>query len=295
LNSLDVRPGGSYIDATAGGGGHSLAILERTEKTGRLLAVDADPSAVARTTKRLAPFGSSAVVAQGNFADLLTIARSHGFPMVAGILFDLGVSSYQLDEADRGFSFQRSGPLDMRFDSNQPLSAYDVVNTWPERELAQIIRRYGEETRANRIARSVVAHRPLYSTDQLAAIVEGAVRSVRKHIHPATKTFQALRMAVNNEMANLERGLNHAIELLEPGGRLVVISFQSLEDRMVKTTLVREAANCICPPKTPVCICGHKARLKLVARRAQTPSKKEQSANPRSRSARLRVAEKIAD
>jgi len=224
---------------------------------------------------------------------LTSIAEQAGWSNVHGVLLDLGMSSMQLEDPSRGFSFQRDGPLDMRFDRSQSLSAADLVNQTSERELADILLRFGEEPRARRIARAIVAVRPLESTAELAKVVAGALRGRRPRIHPATRTFQALRIAVNDELTVLETGLEQAVDLLRPGGRVVVVAFHSLEDRIVKVYFRRESQDCICPPEQPVCTCGHQARLKILTRRPTRPTELEVLANSRARSAKMRVAEKL--
>lgn len=297
LEYLRVRPGGAYIDATFGGGGHSRAILEASAPDGRVLALDADPAAVARGEAMAREFPGRLVIRHSNFADLTRVARANGFDQVDGVLMDLGLSSFQLDEAERGFSFRHPAPLDMRFDPATDLTARDIVNTWPEPELARLLFEYGEEPKARRIARAIVSareERPIETTVELAALVERAVGGRRgMAIHPATKTFQALRIAVNRELEVLPVGLAAALDVLAPGGRLVVISFHSLEDRIVKRFFRTEASDCICPPHTPVCVCGHRARLRIVTPKPVRPSEEELEMNPRSRSARLRAAERL--
>ncbi len=294
LEVLDPRPGRAYIDATLGGGGHAEAILQASSPDGRLLGLDADPRAIQRVRERLAPFGDRAVLVQANFRHLATIARAQGFSQVDGILFDLGVSSYHFDEADQGFSFRHEGPLDMRLDPTHGPSAADIVNTLDADDLADILYRYGEERRSRRIARAIVAHRPITTTTQLAEIVVRAIgRRPGARLHPATRTFQALRIYVNDELGALEAALPQALELLKPGGVLAVITFHSLEDRIVKHFLRQESRDCICPPHTPVCTCGHRAQVQLIHRKGLVPSPDEISRNPRSRSARLRTARKL--
>ncbi|MDW8268187.1 MAG: 16S rRNA (cytosine(1402)-N(4))-methyltransferase RsmH [Anaerolineae bacterium] len=294
LTTLAPQPGGRFIDATVGGGGHALALLEATAPDGRLLGLDADPRAIVRTRERLAAFGERVTLVPANFRELETVARRHGFVGVDGILFDLGVSSFQLDDPTHGFSFQVEGPLDLRFDPTRGPSAADVVNTLSEAELADLLYRLGEEPQARRIARHLVAHRPITTTTQLAGLVVEAVGGRRgaRH-HPATRTFQALRIYVNDELAALEAALPQAVALLRPGGILAVITFHSLEDRIVKQFLRRESRDCLCPPRTPVCRCGHRATLVEVHRGGLTPSAAEIARNPRSRSARLRAARRL--
>ena len=291
LTFLAVRPGGVYIDGTVGGGGHAEAILESSAPDGRLLGLDRDPGALEAAGERLARFGGRAVLRHGSFARLAALAE--GFAPADGVLLDLGLSSLQLADPARGFAFSREGPLDMRFDPTAPgPTAADLVNGLPVKELAALLYRYGEERQAGRIAEAIVAARPLETTRQLAEVIERAVGR-RGRIHPATRTFQALRIAVNKELEALEAALPQAVDLLRPGGRLVVISFHSLEDRIVKRFLRRESRDCICPPETPVCTCGHTAQLRLLTRKPVRPDPEEVERNPRARSARLRAAERI--
>ena len=293
LTALQVKPGGSYIDSTLGEGGHSLAILDSVPEA-RLLGIDLDNDALGIAKRRLGPHHDRAVVVQGNFANLDAIAEQHGYRPAEGVLFDLGLSSLQVDTGSRGFSIRREARLDMRFDSAQRMTAYQVVNEYPERSLADIIFRLGEEPRARRLARAIVRRRPIETTTELAQVVAGAMGATgRGRIHPATRTFQAIRIAVNRELDNLRSGLEEAIEVLRAGGRLVVVSYHSLEDRLVKGTLRSEASDCICPPGTPACICGHAARVREVGRRVVKPTAEEVQSNPRCRSARMRVAERI--
>lgn len=294
LAYLQPHPGGTYIDATVGGGGHAEAILEASAPDGRLLGMDTDPDALRRAQRRLHRFGHRVVLVRGNFGNLAAIARRRGFEPADGILMDLGVSADQLADPKRGFSFQLEGPLDMRMDPSLPRTAADLVNGLAEEELARVIRTYGEERFARRIARAIVRSRPVRTTKELADIIERVVpRRPGQRLHPATRTFQALRIAVNDELGALERALPQALEILRPGGRLVVISFHSLEDRIVKQFFHREARDCICPPRQPICVCGHKARVRILTRKPVTPSPEEVARNPRSRSARLRAVEKL--
>jgi 16S rRNA (cytosine1402-N4)-methyltransferase len=292
VEALSIQPGGRYVDCTAGGGGHAEAILEHGAPGGQLLGIDADPEAVEQTRQRLSRFGTSALIVNGNFADLEAICLKDEFEPVNGILFDLGLSSLQLSETGRGFSFKHSAPLDMRFGPGQTVSAADIVNKYSEAELARIIFELGEETHSRQIAHLVVRARPIHTTDELADLIERAVPG-RGRIHPATKTFQALRIAVNQELEHLESALGQAVSLLGNEGRLVVISYHSLEDRIVKNFMRREAAGCICPPGLPQCVCRHQPRLCLVHKQIIAPSLAEEKANPRSRSAKLRVAQRI--
>ncbi len=292
LNWLDPRSGGLYVDATVGLGGHAAAILERSAPDGRLLAVDTDPNALAIARQRLAEFQDRVVFVQGKHRELKRIAEEAGFGECQGVLLDLGVSSLQLDDARRGFSFREAGPLDMRMDPSAGLSADDVVNHWSELDLAQIIYQYGEERFARRVARSIVAARPISDTGRLAEVVSRAVRT-SGGIHPATRTFQAIRIAVNGELTSLEQVLPQALSVLAPGGVMAVISFHSLEDRIVKQFMVRESRGCICPPRVPACECGHAAQLETLSRKPVRAGIHETGRNPRSRSALLRVARKL--
>ena len=293
LRYLSVQPGGRYVDCTVGGGGHSVAILEAAAPGGLLLGIDADAAALEIARARLQPYADSAQLAQANFRDLSTVCRRAGFMPVHGVLFDLGVSSYQLSDAGRGFSFQVDAPLDMRFGDTQTVTAHEIVNTYGERDLADLIWRYGEEPASRRIARAIVRARPLATTSELAAVITRAAGGGRRRIHPATRTFQALRIAVNDELDALASALGQAMEILGRGGRLVVIAFHSLEDRIVKQFVRRESRDCVCPPEVPSCTCGHHARLRAVTKGAARPSQEEIAANRRSRSARLRAAEML--
>jgi len=293
LRALAVQPGGRYIDCTLGGGGHAAAILDQSAPGGQLLGIDADPDAIKAARERLQPYKDAALLVNDNFANLQPICIKYDFYPVHGILFDLGLSSLQLNGNGRGFSFQHDSPLDMRFDPRQKVTAADIVNTTSEAKLAKLIRTYGEENQSQRIARSIIKERPIASTLQLARLIEATVGR-RGKLHPATKTFQALRIAVNHELEYLEAALKQAIDLLGHEGRLVVISYHSLEDRIVKQFMQREARGCICPPGIPTCVCGHTPRLNLINKKIITPTAAETSANPRSRSARLRAAAHIA-
>ncbi len=293
LRYLAVQPGGRYVDCTVGGGGHSLAILEAAAPGGLLLGIDADADALKTTRARLQPFADSTLLVQANFRDLTAICQKAEFVPVHGALFDLGLSSYQLADQERGFSFQTEAPLDMRFNDSQSLTAHEIVNTYSETELADVIWRFGEEPASRRITRAIVAARPIATTTQLAAVVSRAVGGPRRRTHPATRTFQALRIAVNDELGALASALEQAVQILGHGGRLVVIAFHSLEDRIVKQFIRRESRDCVCPPEAPSCACGHKACLREIAKGAIRPSAEETAANRRSRSARLRAAEKL--
>jgi len=295
LDYLAPGPGGSFIDGTVGAGGHAAALLASTSPDGRLLGFDRDPAALAFATKRLAPYGVRFLPILGSYAGMGEIAADCGFSAVDGILLDLGLSSRQLDDADRGFSFLKEGPLDMRFDPRQGETAADLINNSTAEELADIFRRYGDETQSRRIARLVVVNRPLWTTTELAGLIERELGRGRSGRHPATKVFQALRIAVNDELTEVERGLKAAIGLLKIGGRLAVISFHSLEDRLVKNFFRELARDCVCPPEQPVCTCGAQAVIRLVTRKAIKATDDEIVANPRSRSARLRVAARTGD
>ena len=293
LDALALKPGADVIDGTLGGAGHAEAILQAIAPTGRLLGLDADPAAVTRARIRLAPFGERAVLAQANFDQMRIVAGAYRLAPAA-ILLDLGLSSYQLAADGRGFSFLGDDRLDMRFNPTVGRSAADLVNTLEEAELADLIFRYGEERFSRRIARALVAARPVVEARVAAEVIARAVGGRHEHIHPATRTFQALRIAVNDELGALERVLPQALDLLQISGRLAVISFHSLEDRAVKQFMHREASDCICPPRLPICVCGHHARLRLITKKPIVAGEAELSRNPRSRSAHLRVAEKIA-
>jgi len=293
IKALAVQPGGRYIDCTLGGGGHALAILEHSSPGGQLLGIDADPEAIKAAGARLEDYTSSILLVNENFANLQANCIKYDFFPVHGILFDLGLSSLQLNGNGRGFSFQHDAPLDMRISPSQEVTAADIINTSSEAELAHLIRTYGEEGYSHQIVRRIMNERPIRSTLHLTRTIERAIGRRRSRIHPATKTFQALRIAVNHELEHLETALRQAIDLLGCGGRLVVISYHSLEDRIVKQFMQREARDCICPPGIPVCVCGHRARLRLINKRVITTSPSEIQLNPRSRSARLRAAEHI--
>lgn len=291
LDLLAVRPGGRYLDGTVGEGGHALALLRASAPDGRLLGLDLDPVALERARRRLAPFEGRVRLVRASYARMGEVARAEGFAPVDGVLLDLGLSSLQLEGEERGFSFHQDAPLDMRFDPDQPLTAADLVNRLPERELARLLREYGEEPRARAIARAVVRHRPVRTARQLARIVEGAVGR-RGRLHPATRTFQALRIAVNRELEVLEEGLREAVDLLAPGGRLAVLSYHSLEDRIVKRFLREMARGCTCPPDLPRCRCGRGPVLRPLTRKPVRPRPEEVRENPRARSARLRAGVK---
>jgi len=311
LKFLQPRAGGHYVDGTLGGGGHTQAILERSAPDGKVLGIDTDAQAIARIKERLSDFVNNGrlVLVHGNFAELVRIVHEAGFVSVEGVLLDLGFSSYQVDDPQRGFSFSADGPLDMRLDQSQAESAAGIVNSASEQELADIFWRYGEEKRSRQIARRVVRQRErgaITRTTQLAQLAAAGVPYKPGVIHPATRVFQALRIAVNHELERLEKALPQILDVLsmnkalpaggqeEPrgwDGRMVTIAFHSLEDRLIKEFMRREAKDCLCPPHVPVCVCGHKARLRLLTPKPVTPTVEEITANPRARSAKLRAAE----
>jgi len=295
---LRPAPGNVIVDCTVGGGGHASALLPRIVPGGRLIGIDRDPRTLATARDRLAPFGDAVTLVHGNFGDLGVILAGLDLGGVDAVLFDLGVSSFQLDEPERGFTYRTDAPLDMRMDPGSPTSAAEIVNTWPAQELARILREFGEERWAGRIAAAIVRARekaPLSTTGELAAVVKDAIPAAarRSGPHPARRTFQALRIAVNAELDALQQGLAAAIDALLPGGRVAVISFHSLEDRIVKRTFAELAAGCRCPPELPECRCGRQARLRVLTRKPVTPTHDEVAANPRARSARLRAAERL--
>jgi 16S rRNA (cytosine1402-N4)-methyltransferase len=288
IGALRVRLGGTYVDCTVGGGGHAQVLLE----TGvHLIGLDADPRAIKATQDRLGEHKNLTLINE-NFSHLADVCERLKIDGVDGILFDLGISSLQIETSGRGFSFMRDEPLDMRFSPQQSVTAADIVNNYSTDDLAKLIGKYGEGSRSRSIAAHIVRNRPITTSGQLAEIVARAAGR-RGRIHPATQTFQALRIAVNSELDNLKSGLAQAIELLLPGGRIAVISFHSLEDGFVKEIFRKESNECICPVGTPVCICNHEPRLKLIRRKSIQPTSEEIANNPRSRSARLRVAEKV--
>ncbi len=293
VEGLQAKPGGCFIDCTVGMGGHAAAILERISPQGKLLGIDADPEAIRAARAKLGDYKEAVILANDSFANLNAICKKYDFYPVDGILFDLGISSMQLDIAQRGFSFQRDAPLDMRFNPQQELTAHDIINSFSEPELARIIKEYGEEHHSRLIARHIVQGRPITSTLQLAQLVEQVLGRHRTRIHPATRTFMAVRIAVNRELESLRVALEQTINLLHYQGRLVVISYHSLEDRIVKEFMRREASSCVCPPGTIVCRCGHVPTLKLISRKVLKPTPLEIESNPRSRSAKLRIAERL--
>ena len=297
IENLNIKPGGVYLDGTLGLGGHSYQIASRLT-TGRLICIDRDETAIERAGKRLAPFGDKVTLVHGNFSDAAQIIESLGIPGVDGMLFDLGVSSPQLDEIERGFSYMGDAPLDMRMDAGDSLTAYEVVNTWPEERLNRILWDYGEERYARRISRAILEHRakkPIATTLELVEIIKGAMpaAALREKQHPAKRSFQAIRIAVNDELGAISQMMETAPDKLNKGGRLCVISFHSLEDRIVKSGIAARENGCTCPREAPICTCGFVQTLKSVSRKPILPSAEELEQNPRSRSAKLRVAERV--
>lgn len=292
IHALQPKSPGRYVDCTVGAGGHARGILEACKPAGRLLGLDVDPQALALARESLAPYGQRLRLVQASYVSLRAALGEAGWEAVDGILLDLGLSSIQLDAPERGFSFQHDGPLDMRFDPTRGATAAELVNTLPEAELADLLYRYGEERAARRIAQAIVRARPLQTTRGLATVIASLLPR-RGRVHPATRTFQALRIAVNDELHAVEQVLPQALAALRRGGRLAVIAFHSLEDRLVKEFMRRESRDCLCPPQQPVCTCGHEAALREITRKPITPGSEEIAANPRARSAKLRLAEKL--
>ena len=299
VEKLQPRRGGLYVDGTVGGGGHAAALLSASGPDGQLIGLDWDDEAILQTRERLSEFEGRVQLVRANFAELERVLMNLGVPAVDGVLFDLGVSARQFDEPTRGFSFLRPGPLDMRMNRQHATTARDILQTASEAELVRIFFEYGEERRARAIARAVIRERErggqFATTTDLAQLVEHVLGPKRGKMHPATRVFQALRIAVNRELESLPAGLAAAVRALRSGGRLAVISFHSLEDRIVKTFFREQSAGCVCPPGLPVCRCGRHEVLRIVTRKPIVPSAEEIAANPRARSAKLRVAEKIRD
>lgn len=297
VDVLQPRAGGLYIDCTLGGAGHSESLLKKSSPDGKLIAIDQDMTAIHHAREQLAAYEGRFQLVHANFRDLQKIAREYAPDGVDGVLFDLGVSSPQLDEADRGFSYMQDAALDMRMNPEQKLSAFEVVNRWSEDEISDIIFRYGEEKWGKRIAQFIVNRRkqkPIETTGDLVDLIKAAVPAGarRDGPHPAKRTFQAIRIAVNDELNVFEKALKDAVDVLRPGGRVAVITFHSLEDRIAKQVFQELAKDCICPPDFPICTCNHQAVVKLVGRKPILPSESELERNPRARSAKLRVAEK---
>ncbi len=297
IDGLNVKPGGIYVDCTAGGGGHSAAIAEKLDPSvgGHLIAIDQDPAAIAAASKRLSPFSNAVTLVQNNFSNITSILNGI---QPDGVIIDLGISSHQIDTPERGFSYMHDAPLDMRMNPDAPLSAADVIATYSETELTRILRDYGEEKFAARIARSIVQARkasPIRTTLELVALLKQAIPSgsVEKGSHPAKRTFQAIRIEVNQELSIIEPTINRLTNALAPGGRLVVLTFHSLEDRAVKQAIAAQAKGCTCPSDFPVCVCGKKPRLRQITKKPLLPSREELLENPRSHSAKLRIAEKL--
>ncbi len=298
IDALNIRPDGIYLDGTLGGAGHSSQIARRLTEGGRLIGVDRDRTALAAAKERLAPYADRVTLVHSNFAEIDAILDSLGIPAVDGMLFDLGVSSPQLDDASRGFSYMADAPLDMRMDKDDALTAGEVVNTWPQGELRRILYDYGEERYAPQIAAAICRARekaPVETTLELVDIIRSAMpaQALREKQHPAKRSFQAIRIAVNDELGAVSRMMQAAVGRLNPGGRLAVITFHSLEDRIVKSEMQQAARGCTCPPEFPVCVCGKKPLVKLVTRKPIVSSPAELEENPRARSAKLRVAEKL--
>ncbi len=301
MDALEPGRGGIFVDCTAGGGGHSFEIASRLPEGSRIICLDRDDEAIEACTKRLEPYSDKFTIVKTNFGGLASALDLIGVEKIDGIMWDLGVSSHQLDDGDRGFSYSKEAPLDMRMDQSQTKSAYDVVNYYDERELTRIIRDYGEERFAQRIAAAICSKRsekPIETTVELADIVSGAIpaaQRMKEAQNPARRTFQAIRIEVNGELDAIAPSIEAAVERLNPGGRLAVITFHSLEDRIVKETFRKLSTGCTCPPEFPICVCGNKPKIKLLSKKPIIPQADEQEANPRSRSSKLRTAEKCAD
>jgi len=296
LRYLDCERGGVYVDGTVGGAGHSVRILEASFPSGRLVAMDVDEDAIEEAKRVLRPYGEKAIVVRENYGNIKTVLEGLGIKEVSGILLDLGVSSHQFEVDGRGFSFMRDARLDMRMDTRQTFSAFELINEYAAEDLKRIFREYGEERFAGPIARAIVRERavkPIETTDELSRLVSGFYTRRPRRIHPATRVFQAVRMEVNDELAHLRRALEGGMEVLRSNGRFVVISFHSLEDRMVKLAFKRYSSGCECPSDFPQCVCGKEPLARILTKKAVRPSPEETSSNPRSRSAKLRALEKI--
>lgn len=298
MEGLAIRPDGIYVDGTAGGGNHSFGIASRLGEGGRLIAIDQDADAIRAAGEKLKPFSDRVTVVRSNFGQIADVCRMLGIEKIDGLLLDLGVSSYQLDTAERGFSYQADAPLDMRMDSRNPLTAYDVVNSYTEQQLRRIFFDYGEERFSARIASAILRHREqalIRTTGELVRIIKEAIPAGARDggHHPAKRTFQAIRIEVNAELDVIEPALRAAVAMLNPGGRAAVITFHSLEDRIVKQTFADLATGCTCPKSLPVCVCGRRPVVRLVNRKPILPGEAELAENPRSRSAKLRIAEKL--
>ncbi|MEC7919389.1 MAG: 16S rRNA (cytosine(1402)-N(4))-methyltransferase RsmH [Chloroflexota bacterium] len=293
LKYLEVSSGGRYIDCTLGEGGHTKSLLEASNPGGEVLGIDADHEAIEVSKNRLEEYGERFIYENSNFKNIKKIAMKSKFVPCHGILFDLGVSSLQLDKESRGFSFRRKAPLDMRFSINQTLTAQDVLNTFSESEISDILYQYGEERQSRKIAKLIIENRPLSNADELSDLIKKNIRQTNYKINPSTKTFQALRIYINEELNSLSQALEQSLEILGVGGRMAVISYHSLEDRIVKNFFKKESKYCICPPNIPKCDCGHFPKLKIITKKPVSPSQSEIEANKRSRSAKLRVVERI--
>ncbi len=297
LEGLNIKPDGIYVDGTLGGAGHSSQIAKRLS-TGRLIGIDRDPVALQAAGERLQPYEKNITLVHSNFCEMAQVLEDLGIRGVDGILLDLGVSSPQLDDAQRGFSYMADAPLDMRMNNEDALTAYTVVNTWSQDELKRILFDYGEERYAPRIASAICRRReeaPIQTTLELVDVIRSAMppQALREKQHPAKRSFQAIRIAVNDELGSVEKAMEVAIPLLNPGGRLAVITFHSLEDRIVKNAMAEAAKGCTCPPQIPICVCGKKPLVKLISRKPIVATEEELEVNPRSRSAKLRVCEKL--
>ena len=300
IDGLNIRPDGIYLDGTLGGGGHSLEIVKRLSDKGRLIGIDRDQEAIEAATKRLSEYSQRVNIVRANYGEFRNVLSALQIDQVDGILLDLGVSSHQFDDMSRGFSYREDAPLDMRMDQRQEMTAADIVNSYSEQELYRVIRDYGEEPFAKNIAKFIVREReqePVTTTFQLVECIKQAIPAKirEKGGHPAKRTFQALRIELNGELLVLQNSLSEMVDALRPGGRIAVITFHSLEDRIVKNTFRTEEKPCICPPDFPVCMCGRKSRGHVVTRKPVIPSEAELEANPRSRSAKLRIFEKIKE
>ena len=293
LKYLEVSSGGRYIDCTLGEGGHTKSLLEASNPGGEVLGIDADHEAIEVSKNRLEEYGERFIYDNSNFKNIKKIAMKSKFVPCHGILFDLGVSSLQLDKESRGFSFRRKAPLDMRFSINQTLTAQDVLNTFSESEISDILYQYGEERQSRKIAKLIIENRPLSNADELSDLIKKNIRQTNYKINPSTKTFQALRIYINEELNSLSQALEQSLEILGVGGRMAVISYHSLEDRIVKNFFKKESKYCICPPNIPECDCEHFPKLKIITKKPVSPSQSEIEANKRSRSAKLRVVERI--
>ena len=295
IELLDCKPGHTIVDGTLGGGGHAQAVLERILPGGTLIGIDRDPDALEAASRRLHKYKDSLITVHDNFANLDSVLDKLGIAAIDGMIMDLGVSSHQLDKGSRGFSYQSDAPLDMRMDPTQTLNAHEIVNTYDERRLAKIISQYGEERWAVRIAKFIVDKRPINTTRELTEVIKAAIpaKARRQGPHPSKRTFQAIRIEVNKELEILEGAIERAVTMLKPGGRLCIITFHSLEDRIVKNAFIELSKDCICPREFPVCICDKEKEIEIITRKPIIPTKSEISGNPRSRSAKLRIGMRV--